>query len=195
MATGLLIILIGRGTKLANRFIASDKTYEGAMRLGIETDSQDAQGKVVAESGSSHVTREQLESEMAKFKGDTFQTPPMVSAVKVDGVPLYKRARRGETVERKPRLVHIYAFELLDFRPPSADFRLECTKGTYARTLCADVGEALGCGAHLERLSRARSGDIELSQAIAMNEVMEMNGPELLKKIIPLREFTAFPGR
>ena len=194
MATGLLVILIGRGTKLANQFIASDKTYEGAMRLGVETDSQDAQGKVTREADAAAVTREQLEAEMGKFRGDIFQIPPMVSAVKVDGVPLYKRARRGETIERKPRLIHIYEFSLVDFRPPLADFRLQCTKGTYARTLCADVGTGLGCGAHLQQLVRTRCGDITLEQAVPMDDIMRMNGPELLEKIIPIRRFSVFPG-
>lgn len=188
MATGLLIILVGRGTKLSNRFISSDKVYEGTMQLGVATDSQDADGNVVSEADCSTVTREQLEQEMAKFKGDIFQTPPMVSAVKVDGVPLYKRARKGETVERTPKLIHVYEFSLQDFRPPLAEFRLRCTKGTYARTLCADVGDALGCGAHLKQLCRTQCGNISLDQAIAMSDVLKMKGPELLSKIIPVHK-------
>jgi len=185
-ATGLLVILIGRGTKLSSLFIGSDKTYEGTMRLGISTDTHDAQGNVLRESDCSFVTREQLEAEMKKLTGDILQTPPMVSAVKIDGVPLYKRARKGQIVERKPRLIHIYEFRLIDFSLPVATFRIKCTKGTYVRTLCADIGEALGCGAHLEQLCRTRSGDFELENALRMEEILSLDRDELISKIIPL---------
>lgn len=187
-ATGLLVILIGRGTKLSSLFIGSDKTYEGTMRLGISTDTHDAQGNVLQESDCSFVTREQLEAEMKKLTGDILQTPPMVSAVKMDGVPLYKRARKGQTVEREPRLIHIYEFRLINFNPPVATFRIKCTKGTYVRTLCADIGETLGCGAHLEQLCRTRSGDLELENALRMEEILSFDRDELIGKIIPLHK-------
>lgn len=189
-ATGLLVILIGRGTKLSDRFIGSDKTYEGAMRLGIATDTQDSLGKVLREADFSSVTRKQLEAEAQKFTGDILQTPPMVSAVKVDGVPLYKLARKGKTVERKPKLIHVYEFTIKGFRPPMADIFLRCTKGTYVRTLCADIGEALGCGACLDRLRRIQSGNICIEDAAPADEILRMDHKELLEKIIPLRRFT-----
>jgi len=187
-ATGLLVILIGRGTKLSDRFIASDKNYEGTIMLGIATDTEDAQGKILREADFSSVTREQLEAEMAKLTGDLFQTPPMISAVKVKGVPLYKRARRGQTVKREPKFIHVYEFRLVEFRLPRADFVLRCTKGTYVRTLCAEIGEAIGCGAHLEQLRRTRSGDMRVEDATPAEEIFKMGRQQLLEKIIPIRD-------
>jgi tRNA pseudouridine55 synthase len=190
MATGLLIMLLGKGTKLSDRFLGSDKTYEGTLRLGITTDSQDAQGEVVREGDASGITEQQVRDEMTKRVGDSFQTPPMVSAVKVDGLPLYKHARKGRTVERKPRLIHIFQFKLLRFEHPDADFVMRCTKGTYVRTLCHDIGTDLGCGAHLTRLRRTRSGTLDIAQALPMDEVIQMSRDELAKHILPLRQFT-----
>ncbi len=186
MATGLLVILLGRGTRLSNYLIGSDKTYEGTMHLGVATDTEDLDGKVVAEADCSRVTQERLEEEMKKWKGDVMQTPPMVSAIKRDGVPLYKLARKGKVVEREPRLIHIYEFALLDFAPPRARFRLKCTKGTYVRTLCADIGRALGCGAHLAQLRRTRSGSLTVENAVPFEKLIEMEQDELIRHIIPL---------
>jgi len=184
-ATGLLIILLGRGTRLSERFMSSDKTYEGTLRLGIATDSQDADGKVLSEADPSAVTRGQIEEEMSAFKGDIYQTPPMVSAVKIEGVPLYKLARRGQEVERKPRLIHIYEFRLLDYAPPRASFVLRCTKGTYVRTLCHDIGEKLGCGAHLERLRRSECGGFSVTQAVPLDRLLALEQIQLLDVVIP----------
>lgn len=189
-ATGLLVILIGRGTKLSNQIIGSDKTYEGAMKLGISTDSQDAQGKIMREADSSSVTREMLEAEIRKFTGDIMQTPPMVSAVKVNGVPLYKRARKGHVVEREPKLVHVYRFEIIRIDFPSVFFAVECTKGTYVRTLCSDIGDNLGCGAHLEQLCRTRCGNLRLKDAVSVAEIQEMTRADLTGKIIPMSRFS-----
>lgn len=194
-ATGLLVILLGTGTKLADRFIHADKIYMGTLCLGTATDSQDAQGTVVRQADYSAVTEEQVKAEMRKLTGDILQTPPMVSAIKVDGVPLYKRARKGETVERQPRLIHVYEFSLLKFYPPRADFLLRCTKGTYARTLCADIGEALGCGAHLEKLRRMESGENRVEDALSANDILKMTREELLARIIPLQKFSGVDHR
>jgi len=193
-ATGLLLILVGRGTKLSELFISSDKTYEGTLTLGVATDSQDADGKVVQESDPGLVTAEQVEAEMRKLTGDLMQTPPMVSAVKVDGVPLYKRARKGQTVEREPRLIHVYEFSMTGFRLPEADFVLRCTKGTYVRTLCADIGDALGCGAHLSRLRRTVCGEMEIENAVPVDELLAMERNSLGRIIIPIRKFAGYPG-
>ena len=133
---------------------------------------------------------EQVREEMTKRVGDSFQTPPMVSAVKVDGQPLYKHARKGKTVERKPRLIHVFQFKLLRFENPDADFVMRCTKGTYVRTLCHDIGSDLGCGAHLTRLRRTRSGSLDISQALPMDEVMQMSRDTLAEHILPIRKFT-----
>ena len=191
-ATGLLIILIGKGTKLSNEFMGSDKTYEGTMRLGISTDSQDAQGKVLKEADFNSVTREQVEAEMRKFIGDILQTPPMVSAVKVGGIPLYKRARKGQTIEREPRLIHIYEFKLVEFNPPHVTFVMRCTKGTYVRTLCADIGDHLGCGAHLEQLRRTQSGNLKIEDAIPLDQALKLTLGELCMKMIPVSRFSAY---
>ncbi len=190
MATGLLIILLGKGTKLSDRFLGSDKVYEGTVRFGVETDSQDAQGEIVSEGDPSHITEEILREEMQKRVGDSFQTPPMVSAVKVNGVPLYKHARKGKTVERKPRLIHVFQFKLNRFELPDADFVLRCTKGTYVRTLCHDIGQDLGCGAHLTRLRRTCSGSLDIKQALPLDQVMQMDVDTLATHILPVRQFT-----
>jgi tRNA pseudouridine55 synthase len=188
-ATGLLVIMLGRATRLSERFMSSDKTYEGVMKLGVTTDSQDADGAVLREVDPSAVTREQLEQEMAAFKGDLFQMPPMVSAVKIAGVPLYKMARKGQEVERKPRLIHIYTFQLRDFTPPRASFVLRCTKGTYVRTICHDIGERLGVGAHLEQLRRTESGGFTVAQAITLDALLQRETLQLMDVVIPMHTF------
>ncbi len=191
MATGLLLLLIGRGTKLSQEVMSSDKTYEGVMHLGLVTDTQDADGQVIDERDAAGATRELLETEMQKWTGDVMQTPPMVSAIKKNGVPLYKLARKGKTVEREPRLLHIYDFELLEFDSPRASFRLKCTKGTYVRTLCADIGEALGCGAFLEQLRRTSSGRFSVDQATDLDTVLKHSRESLGELIIPLHRAKA----
>jgi tRNA pseudouridine55 synthase len=187
-ATGLLVILLGKGTKLSDRFMGSDKTYEGVIRLGIATDSHDADGVVLSETDCSNVTQAQVEAEMQKLTGDLMQVPPMVSAVKVAGVPLYKSARKGQTVEREARLIHVYEFRLLRFESPRAWFRMRCTKGTYVRKLSHDIGEALGCGAHLEELRRTASGELTIEQAIPLDEILRMNRESLRGRIIPMQK-------
>lgn len=192
MATGLLVILLGRGTKLSDVVMGSDKTYEGTMELGVTTDTDDIDGEVTSRADASGVTRERLEAEMAKFAGDLMQTPPMVSAVKVGGVPLYKLARKGKTVEREPRLIHVYEFSLRGYEPPLASFVLRCTKGTYVRTICSDIGRALGCGAYLRRLHRTRSGKLRVEDAVRFEELMEMAEADVARRVIPIH--TLRPG-
>jgi len=186
-ATGLLIILLGRGTRLADGFIGSDKVYEGTLRLGIETDSHDADGKVLREADCASVTAAQVEAEMKKLTGDIMQTPPMVSAIKVAGVPLYRHARKGNTVERKARLIHVYEFRMVRFDSPHADFQIRCTKGTYVRSLCAEVGDALGCGAHLSALRRLQSGSYLVQDAMTMDQVLTLTPEQLADRVIPFQ--------
>lgn len=189
MATGLLILLLGKGTKISERVMGHDKTYEGILRLGIETDSQDADGQVVAEHDPAAVTAEQVAAQMKARLGDQMQTPPMVSAIKIKGVPLYKLARKGQTVERPPKLIHVYRFDLLDFTPPDVRFVVECTKGTYIRTLAHDMGRSLGVGAHLVQLRRTRIGRFDIARATPLDELLAR--PSLKDQIIPLA--TALP--
>ncbi|MBQ6102569.1 MAG: tRNA pseudouridine(55) synthase TruB [Kiritimatiellae bacterium] len=186
-ATGLLVLLVGRGTKLSSAAMSGDKTYEGVLRLGVATNTQDAGGEVVFRGDPSGVTRETLEALVASdFTGDVFQTPPMVSAIKVDGVPLYKRARKGEEVAREPRLVHVFSFRVDEFGIPDTRFTVRCSKGTYVRTLCHDIGEALGCGAHLAALRRVRSGRFGVADAISLAALRALPRAELPSKLLPL---------
>ena len=184
MATGLLVILLGKGTKISDRVMGHDKTYEATLRLGVETDSQDADGRIVAEKDASGISADQVAAQMKARLGDQMQLPPMVSAIKIKGVPLYKLARQGETVERPPKLVHVYRFELLGFSPPDVRFAVECTKGTYVRTLAHDVGQSLGVGAHLVQLRRTKIGQLDVARAHPLADLLE--APALDGKIIPL---------
>jgi tRNA pseudouridine55 synthase len=188
MATGLLVILLGRGTKMSDRVMGSDKTYEGVMELGKETDTHDVDGEVVAEHDASGITEEQLREEAAGRVGDILQVPPMVSAIKKDGVPLYKLARKGQTVEREPRLRHIYEFTILDAPLPEARFRVKCTKGTYVRTLCHDLGQSLGCGAHLKALRRTRSGGFNVEDALPLQDVVAMTPEAFVAATLSLHQ-------
>src|SRR4051794_11153086 len=133
LATGLLIIVIGRGTKIQDLLMAEDKEYVGTMKLGEMTDSQDADGQVIEARPVPELTREQIDGAFAKFRGDFYQTPPMVSAIKKEGVPLYKLARQGKTVEREPRFVHVFSYEVQDIALPEIAFRVTCSKGFYVR--------------------------------------------------------------
>ena len=188
-ATGLLILVIERATKLQDRLMSDDKMYEGTMLLGVSTDSQDADGKVIAEKPVPPLTEEDIDRVFAKFRGDLQQVPPMVSAVKHQGTPLYKLARKGKTVEREPRLVHIYDLRVLGLELPRVRLRVACTKGTYVRTLCSDVGDALGCGAHLYELRRMRSGDFDVKDAHSLKTILEQTREELQASIIPILKF------
>lgn len=169
-ATGLLILCIGPATRLSEFLIGLDKVYEGAMRLGLVTDSYDLDGEVIEERPvPDSIDSTVLETAFAKFTGDIKQVPPMVSAVKVKGKRLYKLARQGETVEREPRPVRISEFTLLSYTQPDAAFRLRCSRGTYARTLCYDVGERLGCGATLAKLRRTAVGTHRIEDALPLD--------------------------
>jgi tRNA pseudouridine55 synthase len=193
MATGVLVLLLGRATRASSLFLGSDKAYEGTMTLGVSTDSHDAAGEVTREADFGDVTRERLEAVMHGFRGDTMQEPPMVSAIKKDGVPMYKRARKGQTVKREPRLIHIYEFSIRDFNPPHVDFVMRCTKGTYVRKACDDVGEILGCGAHLSRLRRIASGDVTIDDAVPVNDLINMSPEEVADRLLPVSRFA--PGQ
>ena len=171
LATGLLIITIGRGTKIQDLLMSEDKEYIGTLKLGEETDSQDSDGQIIKSSPVPEFTREQIDAAFAKFHGDFYQTPPMVSAIKKDGVPLYKLARQGKVIEREPRFVHVYAHEILSIRPTEIDFRVVCSKGFYVRTYAHEIGIELGCGAHLKALRRTKSGRFNVEGAITVDEL------------------------
>src|SRR2546427_4013498 len=184
-ATGLLIIVLGRGTKLSEKLMSDDKVYEGAMKFGETTNSYDADGEIVASLPVPPLTLEQLNEAASPFIGDQMQTPPMVSAVKKGGVPLYKLARKGIEVEREPRLVHIYNFRFTVYKEPVGQFRLACTKGTYVRSVAHDLGQKLGCGAHLAALRRVTSGKFEVAQATPLAEILKLTARELENIVLP----------
>ena len=190
-ATGLLILLLGRGTKLSDKLMSADKVYEGTMKFGEATNSFDADGEVTATAAVPPLTVEQLNEAAAVYVGDLLQTPPMVSAAKVGGVPLYKLARKGVEVERKPRLVHIYSFRFSEYQPPIGTFRVACTKGTYVRSLTHDLGQRLGCGAHLATLRRTASGRFDVRDALPFAQVLELRPSELAARVIPFLKLAA----
>jgi tRNA pseudouridine55 synthase len=190
-ATGLLIIVLGRGTKLSERLMGDDKVYEGTIKFGEATDSYDADGELTASLPVPLITLEQLNEEAALFIGDQMQVPPMVSAIKKGGVPLYKLARKGIEVEREARLIHIYNFRFTGYTEPVGTFKLACTKGTYVRSVAHDLGQKLGCGAHLATLRRSVSGKFDVADAKTLDQVMNMSTAELEKRVIPFLKLAA----
>lgn len=187
-ATGLLVLVLGRATKISSRLTNQDKVYSGVLRLGIETFTQDRAGEVTATADASAVTEAEIRCAAAQFTGDILQVPPMVSAVKRDGKPLYKLARKGQVVEREPRPVTIHSLELCRIDNPDVEFEVSCSKGTYVRTLCADIGRVLGCGGHLLALRRLASGSFHVSDAHPVEEMKSWERPQLFEAMIPLTE-------
>jgi tRNA pseudouridine55 synthase len=190
-ATGLLIIVLGKGTKLSERLMADDKVYSGTVRFGITTDSYDCDGETTAEAPVPSLSVEELNRQAEAFIGDQMQTPPMVSAVKKDGVPLYKLARKGVEVERPARLIHIYSFRFTEYQEPVGAFRIACTKGTYVRSIAHDLGQKLGCGAHLATLRRYVSGRFDVADALALDQILALNERQLAQRVIPFLKLTA----
>ena len=170
LASGLLIVLFGEATKFAGPLLDADKEYLATLKLGSRTSTGDAEGTVLEERPV-QVTAAELESVLGRFRGAIEQVPPMHSALKRDGVPLYKLARKGESVERASRPVEIRSLELLGFAPPLVEVRVRCSKGTYIRTLAEDIGAALGTGAHLAALRRTASGGFRVEQALTLDEL------------------------
>ncbi len=190
-ATGLLIIVLGRGTKLSERLMSDDKVYEGTMKFGEVTDSYDCDGKITETKPVPPLTLEQLNEATAPFIGDIMQMPPMVSAIKKGGVPLYKLARKGIEVEREARLIHIYNFRFSAYTEPHGTFRLACTKGTYVRSVAHEMGQKLGCGAHLATLRRSVSGKFDVADALPLDTILGLSQSELEKRVIPFLKLAA----
>ncbi len=189
MATGLLIMLIGKATKISQYMMSLDKAYEGTLRLGQTTDSQDADGETVEERPlPEKLDTATVEETMRAFLGDQYQTPPMYSAKKVDGKPLYKLARKGKTVAREPRVIRINRFELRAFEPPDLSFVVESSKGAYIRTIAHDFGERLGCGGHLCGLRRTAIGKYRIEDAIALEAVASFSPGSLRHHLIPVNQ-------
>ena len=176
MATGVLPVFVGRATRGVEFFEHAEKTYEATLRLGITTDTEDITGTVLTESPVS-VTREQLEAVLPRFRGDILQVPPMYSALKVNGQKLYELARKGREVERQPRPITIHRLECLEFSGRSARLLVRCSKGTYIRTLCKDIGEALGCGGCMAVLRRVQAGEYTIAEAVPLETLLEAEAP------------------
>jgi tRNA pseudouridine55 synthase len=189
MATGLLVLLLGKGTKCSDAVMAGEKVYEGELTLGTTTDSQDREGEVLETRPlPPDLSREAVEALLPEFTGDILQIPPMVSALKKDGVPLYKLARAGKTIEREARPVTIHQLELLGWTPPVVGLRVRCSKGTYVRTLAHDLGEKIGCGAHLSALRRTASGNFSVEDAVTVDALREMDLEAMTARLHPLLE-------
>ena len=184
-ATGVLLICLGNGTKLFEALQTGTKEYEGTLTLGITTDTLDANGQITKTLDASRITPDQIQSACQQFIGEIEQMPPMFSAVKHKGKPLYKLARQGIEVERRPRQVSIESIELLLFSPPEVRFRVVCSKGTYIRTLASDIGTALGCGAHLSELTRTRSGVFTIENAYTFDS-LERTSESADQAVIPI---------
>ena len=195
MATGLLVLFVGRATRAVSFAEAQDKVYRASLRLGISTDTQDITGTPIG-GAPRPVSREELEAALARFRGEQLQLPPMYSAIKVRGKKLYEIARRGGEVEREKRLVTIYALDVLGEADGDWLLRVHCSKGTYVRTLCHDIGEALGCGGCMSALRRERAGCFKLADAHTIEEVIaaaEQGRAEAL--LLPLdRLFAQYPA-
>ncbi len=172
MATGVLPVFIGRATRAAEFLESAEKEYVAGLRLGVVTDTQDTSGTVL-ETNSACVTRAQLEAALRQFLGPIEQIPPMYSAIKINGQKLYELARRGQEVARRPRSITIHALELLEGEGADWTVRVRCSKGTYVRTLCHDLGRALGCGGCMSSLRRTRAGSFTLAQAVTMQQVLD----------------------
>ena len=178
MATGVLPVFVGRATRGVEFFEHARKTYETVLRLGIATDTEDITGTVLEEKPVS-VTEEAFLAVLKQFRGDILQVPPMYSALKVNGQKLYELARKGKEVERQPRPITIYELECLEFSGTKVRLRVRCSKGTYIRTLCKDIGAALGCGGCMESLRRVQAGEYTIEEAVPLQTLLETETPEV----------------
>ncbi len=186
MATGVLVVLIGSYTKLSSRFMSEDKEYEGSLRLGGSSDTGDAWGKITNSGKDVKFTSDEISAVFNRFLGETEQKPPMYSSVKVNGQKLYELARKGLTTELTPRKIQVKNFDILRISLPEVFFKLTCSKGTYVRQLCSDIGDILGCGAYMAALNRTRSGRFAIGEAITVERVRSMNASDLEGSLVKI---------
>ncbi|MFJ7566822.1 tRNA pseudouridine(55) synthase TruB [Herminiimonas sp. NPDC097707] len=193
-ATGLLPLCFGEATKFAQDLLDADKTYETVVHLGVTTNTGDTEGEVIA-THAVDISRQQIDAVLAQFRGDIEQVPPMYSALKRDGKPLYEYARAGITLEREARPVTIHLLEFVDFQAPYLTLRVRCSKGTYIRVLGEDIGAALGCSAHLNALRRIQVGDLLIAQAITIEELTAKDADARIAALAPVDALlTSFPA-
>jgi tRNA pseudouridine55 synthase len=194
-ATGVLIVCINEGTKLAPFLVEEEKEYEALLHLGIETDTQDFTGRIIKKEETIDVTILDIERAFKKFQGKITQIPPMYSALKHKGIPLYLVAREGKEIERPKREVEIRELSILNIELPRVLFRVVCSKGTYIRALASDIGKSLGCGACLEMLRRMRSGKFSLKSSLTLDTLEKKSPEEIKKRIIPpAQALSSFPA-
>ena len=194
MATGLLMLVINRATKIQDLLMSEDKTYTGTITLGSTTSTQDKEGKIEEEKDIPELSEEEIRAAFDAYKGDFEQIPPMVSAIKKDGVPLYKLARKGLVVERKPRPVSVRDYRIDRIELPEIDFAVDSTKGFYVRTYAHDIGQKLGCGAHLSTLRRTRSGKFTLERAVPVDVLKKASREDLVNSFVSLAEISLMRG-
>jgi tRNA pseudouridine55 synthase len=194
MATGLLMLVIERATKIQDLLMSEDKEYDGTLTLGATTSTQDRQGEVLEEKEVASFSADDVDSAFGEFTGKFEQMPPMVSAIKKDGVPLYKLARKGQEVKRDPRPVEVTKYEVRRIELPEVDFTVFCSKGFYVRTYAHDIGAKLGCGAHLSALRRVRSGRFVLDRAVTIDTLKTAPREDLFKAMISLAEISLMRG-
>ena len=196
LATGVLVLCLGQATRVIEYLMTDDKMYRARVRLGISTDTYDAEGQITHQTDSDHISRAQVEQGLAASVGMLQQIPPMYSAIKHKGTPLYRLARRGQVIPRQARTVHVTAMDLLEWAPPEFETRVRCSKGTYIRSLAHDLGQSLGCGAHLVGLVREASGGFRLERSITLDELAEaFAGGEGTRLLQPLDvALQAFPA-
>ena len=177
MATGVLPVFVGRGTRGVEFFEHAEKAYETVLQLGITTDTEDISGEVL-EKRDVHISETEFTEILSQFRGKIMQVPPMYSALKVNGQKLCDLARKGKTVERQPREIEIFELTMLEFNGDTARLRVKCSKGTYIRTLCKDIGEALGCGGCMAQLRRVQAGEYTIEEAVPLQTLLDAENPE-----------------
>ena len=192
MATGVLVVCLGKATRIVEYLTCTEKEYRAVLTLGVATDTQDSTGEVISESDTSNVTLVALKNVTKAFVGEIDQVPPMISAIKHEGKPLYRHAREGKTIERAPRRVTVYSITIDDFNiippgilpggcsRPEANIIVHCSSGTYIRTLCADIGEVLGCGGMMSKLERTRVGQFTLENAVTIDQLQTAQSEDRL---------------
>ncbi len=187
LATGLMVLCVGQATKFSQFLLVKDKSYRVSIKLGVATDTFDAEGLVTSEKDVNHVTRDLIEASLTNFQGEIEQIPPMYSAIKKNGVPLYKMARRGLKVDLEPRKVRIYEIKMLGFDGKFLDLKVCCSKGTYIRTIAADLGDVLGCGAHVVELRRLSVGTYDEKDMLTFDELVKLENTDgLADHLLPI---------
>jgi len=194
MATGLLMLVINRATKIQDLLMSEDKTYVGTITLGATTSTQDKEGEIEEEKEVPELSADQITEAFEFYKGNFEQIPPMVSAIKQNGVPLYKLARKGQVVERKPRAIFVTDYQVTRVGLPEIDFTVDCSKGFYVRTYAHDIGQRLGTGAHLSALRRTRSGKFTLERAVPVEVLKKASREDLVSSFVSLAEISLMRG-